>query len=66
MPTETDAIDRQIEAQQMRVLNAKARKLELLDLLKEQDRVIAESESIITGLVYAKNQIKRTEKSANG
>lgn len=61
MPTETDAIDRQIEAQQMRVLNAKARKLELMDQIKEQDRVIAESESIITGLVYANNQAKKSE-----
>lgn len=61
MTTGNDDVENQIEAQQARILNAKAAKSDLLDQLKEQDRVIAESMAIITGIMYAKSIGKKDD-----
>lgn len=58
---EPDPIDRQIEAQQARILHAKAQKLDLLAQVEEQDRVINESSAILTGLMY----VAQTKASGN-
>lgn len=59
--TESAALDNQIEAQQARMLHAKAQKLDLLAHIEEQDRVIAESQAILTGLMYAKSMSEKND-----